>query len=118
MSGRASTAGLYIKWGCYRKGASMAKKRKQKGKQGFLPDMEPPSIPEIERAADLYLEARNARMNGLQEEVKLRGVLELVMHKHDLKAYSYEDKTVTLEAQEKVKVRKKQDKEGTGGDEE
>ena len=46
------------------------KPKKPRVKQGFLPGMAPPSVPEIERAADDYVEARDARMAAMDNATR------------------------------------------------
>lgn len=68
--------------------------------------MEPPSIKEIDEAADEYVRVRNARMRATEREVERRDILEALMKKHELKSYEFEDKRVELAVTEKVKVKK------------
>lgn len=80
--------------------------RKKKPKQPYLGDMAPPSIPEIDDAANELQEVRSSRMALTTRETDLADSLLLLMHKHKLKVYEYEGKTVSIESLEKVKVKK------------
>jgi len=84
------------------------KPRERKPKQGFLPDMEPPSIPEIDEAADAYRECRNERMALTETETELQAKLLAVMLENKLETYSYGDPPYVCNVVElkKVKVRK------------
>jgi len=53
--------------------------RKARDKQGRLPDMEEPSIPAIDKAADAYAAARDQRMEILKEEIDLQEKLKPVL---------------------------------------
>jgi exoribonuclease R len=93
--------------------------KKPKDKQGYLPEMEPPSIAEIDRAADAYRECRDERMQLTETETELSAALLAVMHKHNLKNYTYGDPPFVCNVVEleKVKVRKqKAEKNGDGVD--
>lgn len=81
--------------------------RPPKARQGHLPGLESPSIPAIDKAADKYVDARNERMEALQEEIKLRDVLEHAMKEAELKVYEYDGFIVEFSLEEKIKVRKK-----------
>lgn len=86
--------------------------RKKKPKQGWIEGMEPPSIPEIDTAADDLAFIRSERMRFGKEEEQLAGALLLLMHKHKLKVYDYQGKRVEVEALEKIKVRKSKESNG------
>ncbi len=86
--------------------------KKPRAKQGYLNGMEPPSIPEIDTAADNFVEARNAWQSRNQPMVEAKAILEAAMKKHKLKKYEYGGKIVTFETSETLKVNvKKPDKE-------
>lgn len=65
-------------------------------------------IPEIERQAEVYVEARDARMECTEEEVKQKEKLHDLMRKHDLRVYRLdEDRVVEIVVEaESIKVRK------------
>lgn len=69
--------------------------------------MAPPSIPEIDRAADAYRDARDERMALTETEVEKQKILMALMKKHDVTHYTYDDYDVDVEMGEKVKVKKK-----------
>lgn len=81
-----------------------------KNKQGYLPGAEhmaPPSFRDIDDAAESYVEARNdwqergATMNDLHAD------LLALMKEHDLKVYEFNGSVITVDATERVHVRKK-----------
>ncbi len=98
-------------------GEAEAKPKGRRAKQGFLPDMEPPSIPEIDAAADAYVDARNTRMAMTETEVERRTLLMGLMKQHKLANYEYDGKTVSIVADEKCKVKTKKEGEEGGEDE-
>lgn len=83
------------------------KPREPKAKQGHLDGMAPPSIKEIDKAAERFRECRNERMELSQEEAKCRDLLEAVMKKNELRVYEYDGQVVEIVYEEKVRVRKK-----------
>lgn len=88
-----------------------------KRKQGHLPGMEPPSIKEIDAAAEAYVRARNARVAKTEVETETREVLQAAMKKHELTAYQYDGKIVLLATNEKVSVKEAPDEPETSDDE-
>lgn len=87
----------------------------KRAKQGHLPTMEPEVIPEIEAAAEAYVEARDARMRLGGTEVERRTMLMGLMKKFKLKNYDFDGKTVSLvSGEEKVRVKTKKDAEEEG----
>jgi hypothetical protein len=87
---------------------SASKPRKKKPAQGWLdPEMAPPSIAEIDGAADSYCDARDARMKSLADEIELKEVLKGLMKKHNLAEYEYDSRIVTLKGDPDVKVKTK-----------
>jgi len=87
-------------------------------KQGRLPGMENPSIPDLDAKAEAYRKARNSRMRMLEKEVEARDILQAAMKDHKLKYYEYEDQIVVLDVQEKVKVKSKGEESNGEADEE
>ena len=81
--------------------------RKASDKQGRLPDMEEPSIPAIDKAADAYAAARDQRMEILKEDIDLQEKLKELMKKHNLTTYIYDDNVVSISDEIKVKAKKK-----------
>ena len=83
--------------------------RPAKAKQGHLPDMEPPTVKEIDRAADDYRDVRDQRMELTKQETAKQAVLLELMRKHGLTHYEYDDYVVDIVANssEKVKVKAK-----------
>ncbi len=79
----------------------------KKPKQGYLPDMAPPNVPAIERAADDYVEARDARMAAMEPEAEAKKLLTALMKKHNLTTYEYDSRVVTLAGEPEVRVKKK-----------
>ncbi len=71
---------------------NMRPNRKPRPKQGYLGDMAPPSIPEIDTAASEYVEVRDARMALTTK----KDVLLELMKKHKQKVYDYDGFQVLL----------------------
>jgi hypothetical protein len=77
-----------------------------KAKQGHLPEMEPPSIPEIESAADAFVRARNKWQRAHQPMMEAQENLHTVMREKGQRRYEYDSKIVEVVAgSEKVKVK-------------
>lgn len=100
----------------------MAKKaanprRQRKSKQGWIDGMEPPSIPELDDAADELADVRAQRMALTDAEAKSADRLMLLMKKHKLRVYEYgEGRRVEIVGTEKVKVRKAKGGDDGNGD--
>jgi hypothetical protein len=92
------------------------KPKKPRAKQGHLPGMEPPSVPEIEKAADDYVEARDARMAAMEPEASAKKLLTELMKKHGLATYEYDSRIVTLAGEPEVRVKKKKTADDTDSD--
>jgi len=90
----------------------MAKRKRQ----AFIPGTEPPSIPEIDEAADVYVELRDNRMGQQKDEAEALEKLTALMHQNSVTTYEYDGKTVTLEALEKVRVRRNKSGKDNGDD--
>lgn len=88
------------------------KPREPKAKQAHLPGMDPPSITEIDEAAEAYVEVRDERMALTESEGERRGLLLELMKKHELSTYEFDGKIVSVLAEEKVKVKKSKVEEG------
>jgi hypothetical protein len=81
--------------------------RRERAKQGFLPDMAPPSHKDIDSAADEYREARGERMRWNKLEGEKADVLLAKMREHDLTTYTTpEGYIVSVDELRKVKVRR------------
>lgn len=94
------------------------KPREKKPKQGYLSeDMAPVTDPEVDAAADAYIEARDARMELSKEEAKAQAALMLVMARKKLRAYEYAGRLVEVFANEKVRVKRMKDDENGDGEE-
>ena len=93
--------------------AKAKKPRQAKPKQGTLKgEGFPQEYPEIEAAAESYVEARNERMANLETEVARQEELMVLMVEHKLKNYEYDGRIISLTELQKVSVkRKKADKE-------
>ena len=81
-------------------------KRNDRPKQAFILDTGPVSIPEIDVAAEAYVDARDARMRKTKDEIAASAVLLATMKSHDLRQYEYEGKVVRVTGIEKVKVKR------------
>ncbi len=74
-----------------------------RARQGHLPEMEPPSIPEIDEAAEAFVDARDKRMRLGSKEAEKKEILEAAMKKHGLDRYEYDGKEVVFEGNLKVR---------------
>lgn len=80
-------------------------------KQLTIKGTEQKSIPEIERAAEHYVEVRDHRMELTEEEVEAKGALLAEMEKHKITTYRDDNAVpplviVVLPGESKVKVRR------------
>ena len=77
-----------------------------KAKQGHLDGLAPPTIAEVDAAADTYYEL-NSKSWKLREKVaEAKDALLEVMKANDLTVYRYDDKEITVVDRETVKVKK------------
>lgn len=84
-----------------------------------LPEMvgagvEKKTVPEIENAANEYVDVRDKRRSILEEEIKLKAELLAAMHKAGVKVYEFDGKVVTIkpkDATENVAVKVKKEVE-------
>lgn len=90
------------------------KPKEPRKRQKHLPTMEPPSIPEIDKAAEEYVEARDERMAMTEREVDTHDTLLSLMRENGLTSYEFDDHTVTLETKAKCRVKRKKDPEAEG----
>lgn len=98
--------------------AKTKKAREPKPKQAHFAGMEPPSIPEIDRAAENYCAVRDERMRLTTDETEKKTILRALMLKNQLKNYEYDGKEVLIDDEPTVKVRKKKvEKEDGDGEE-
>src|SRR5262245_14980556 len=87
-----------------------------------LPEMNGPgvgqvNVPEIDRAAERYVEARDERMAMTPKEVEAKKKLLELMKKHQLRVYRFDDRIVEIvHKDEAVKVKKADEPEGEGGE--
>jgi hypothetical protein len=79
----------------------------RKPKQTELPGVERTRVPEIEKAATLYAEARDERMGATEVEVKRKSTLLSALKRHRLTNYRLDDGRVAeiVPSEETVKVR-------------
>ena len=77
-------------------------------------------IPAVTKAANRYVEVRDARKALTDKEVDAKAVLLNAMHEHGLTIYRFDDYIVELKnGKENVKVKSADDAEGDGeGDDE
>ena len=93
----------------------MSDKKKSKKKQPELegmtgPGVAPVVIPEIDKAAEKYVNIRDKRMLLTEDEIEAKGLLTELMKKHSLKTYRYDERLVELKpGEETVKVKKVKD---------
>lgn len=74
-------------------------------KQQDLPTMENRDIPEIEAAADAYVQARDERCALSKIESEKKALLIGILKKHQRSFYSYNGLQVTLSSVDNVKVK-------------
>lgn len=86
-----------------------SKPKRERTKQGYLPDLEPPNIPRLNDAAETYRIARDERMRLTEEEVEAADKLLALMHEHKLTTYEFDGLVVTVDTAEKVKVKRKKE---------
>jgi hypothetical protein len=83
---------------------------KKIARQKNLPGMTDRKIQGIENAALRYVEVRDARMELSQQEIKEKGLLMDLLHKHKIKKYKRGNIDIELVVEkEKVRVRVKND---------
>ena len=88
------------------------KPRTRRPRQGYLPDMEPPSIPALDEAADDYYETVEERHRLTIRQSELEGVLIDTMRQHSLDRYETRDGlVVSVLNKSNVKCKKKPDKD-------
>lgn len=75
-----------------------------KAKQDYLDGMKPPSIKAIDKAAELFVEARNTRMSHTVKEKERKIILADLMKQNGLTEYLYDGKIVRVISNENVKV--------------
>ena len=86
----------------------MAKKKPTRVKQRHLPGTEPPSIPEIDGAAEIYFDRMQERKTLLASEVEAKDALIDLMKDNRLTRYvTPDDLVVEVTAQSNVKCKKK-----------
>jgi len=85
------------------------RKRTRRPRQPKLPGMEAVSIPEIDRAAAAYLDARDNRMRLSKEETEKSDKLLEQMKRHHQTTYQYDSCVVTVLSSTKVKVKRATD---------
>lgn len=80
--------------------------------------MEKGGVPEIDEAAEEYVDIRDRRMALTKDEKAAQTSLLNLMKKHKLKAYDYDNKLVSVveDVVEKVKVKAKDKPEADDGD--
>jgi hypothetical protein len=67
-----------------------------KQKQGHFEEMAPPSISELDDAAESYVDVRNKRMKLTTKEIEAHGQLLEIMKKHKLTHYEYDGFEVNI----------------------
>ena len=76
----------------------------KKAKQQHLEGMAPPSIPEIDAAADAFVDARNAFMRAKDKMNERKEICAALMKRHSLQAYEYDGKIAKFEHKDNLKV--------------
>lgn len=90
-----------------KKATTEAPPRSRRPRQQQIPGTEPPSIKEIDDAAEQYVDRRDMRMSLGKEESEAAEKLQALMKANNLSFYEYEGNIVTLDSVTKVKVKKK-----------
>lgn len=86
---------------------------RSKPKQNPIPGTEQQVHPDIEEAANAYVEARDERIACTDAEVKAKQLLMQRLHKHEVKVYDYTDddgeprRIELVDVAENVKVKKR-----------
>lgn len=89
-----------------------AKPREKKLKQQFLPEMDPPSIPALDDAADIYYEAMQERITMTKEEDEAKTNLIEKMKAEGLDLYETKHGlVVSILNKSNLKCKKKKDAE-------
>jgi len=88
------------------KAKAPSKRGRQRGEQQHLPDMAPAKDADIHPVALEYVRARDTRMEYGKDEVELKSRLIALMEKKGLTTYEYDDVSVSVTAEKKVKVKK------------
>jgi hypothetical protein len=73
-------------------------------RQGHLPEMEPPSIPELDDVIEEYVKLRDKRMRVEGPEREKKQELHDLMKQHKLERYEYDGREVIFDVTEKIKV--------------
>lgn len=89
-----------------RKNGPTAAEKRRRPKQLNIPGTEPPSVPEIEEAADEYRSRRDRRMAAGEDETEAADRLLALMKEHGLQVYTFDGYTVTMKRLDKVQVRR------------
>lgn len=93
-----------------------AKPKKGKARQSWIPGTEPPSIPEIDLAAEEYIRHRDARMASLKPETEAADRLLRTMLEHGQVEYRFDGYTVSVATLQKVKAKRTKDEDGWDGE--
>ena len=88
---------------------------KRKARQGYLAEMEPPRIKEIDEAAEIYYDVMQQRCTLSKEEDEAKDNLIDKMKENDVNLYETADGLmVCITQKSNVKVKKKADPEENG----
>jgi hypothetical protein len=88
----------------------VAKTRTKKSKQPYLPGLEPPSIPEIDAAAEAYYELKSDRQRLLGEEVAAKkNLIEKMLAHKQTRYVTPDDLVCDLLSKSNIAVKKKKD---------
>lgn len=81
--------------------------KSKRAKQQYLPGLEPPSIPAIDKAADKFIDVRDDRFGIIKRFADAKLNLVSAMKEHGLTHYEYDGQVVDLDESASVKVAKK-----------
>ena len=88
------------------------KAEEKRARQSELPGVEREKIPAIEEAAERYVKLRDRRMSVLEDEIEAKQALLLAMTEARKKSYrTDDDRIVTVEPKQQVRVKKIEDKD-------
>lgn len=73
-------------------------------RQQRIPDPNKKTIPEVEEAAEKYVNLRNKRMRAGEIEKEAGNVLLQLMNHHKLRVYTFDGQVVTIAEVERIKV--------------
>lgn len=83
----------------------MAKVKRKRSEQQFMPGTEPVKNPRVHKAAVRYVEERDARIAANKEEKAAHDTLLAIMREEGLESYEYGNLKIWVDGSYKVKVK-------------